>query len=377
MSESPLIRRLADLLTAPTIAGQSLAAIDAQLVDAADRHWVAPLLAHRVTQASGYSVVAPDVAAELRHQLCFEAAFELTLAEEIRSILAACAGRGVPVLLMKGAALAHTHYPAPHLRPRLDTDLLIPPEGRAAATAALLSLGYAELPAVSGAVTVQQGQFCRALGGGLRHAVDLHWKLVNPVVFADLLSVDEMLRDSVPVPALSPHARALCPVHALLALIIHRVAHHEPQLDLLALYDLFAVASRLTDVEWRRLRPMAEERGLAELTARGVARATGMFVMPLPTDVEAWIQRNAARPIPEVFAPFMGEGRRVIDVIAADLRSSGTWRARARIVREHLLPPVGYMRARYGNHPAWQLPYFYVRRVVAGLPNVLRRGRYR
>jgi len=48
---------------------------------------------------------------------------------ELREVLAALAGAGLPVLLLKGAALAYTLYPEPHLRDRSDTDLLFPVSG--------------------------------------------------------------------------------------------------------------------------------------------------------------------------------------------------------------------------------------------------------
>jgi hypothetical protein len=42
------------------------------------------------------------------------------------------------------------------------------------------------------------------------------------------------------------------------------------------------------------------------------------------------------------------------------------WRDRARLLREHLLPPASFMRAKYGAAPAVALPALYAHRVVAG-----------
>ena len=44
---------------------------------------------------------------------------------ELTRVLAALRSRRIGALAFKGAALAHTHYAAPHLRPRTDTDLLV------------------------------------------------------------------------------------------------------------------------------------------------------------------------------------------------------------------------------------------------------------
>lgn len=58
-------------------------------------------------------------------------------------LLAAFAAAAVPLILLKGAALAHLIYPAPELRPMIDIDILIEPGHAEAAVRAASDLGYA------------------------------------------------------------------------------------------------------------------------------------------------------------------------------------------------------------------------------------------
>src|SRR6187402_1512724 len=73
----------------------------------------------------------PNVPAALR--AAFDAAAHREVAvealrhRETRRVLMALSEAGVPTLVLKGAALAYTHYPAPYLRARADTDLLVRP----------------------------------------------------------------------------------------------------------------------------------------------------------------------------------------------------------------------------------------------------------
>jgi hypothetical protein len=63
---------------------------------------------------------------------------------------------------------------------------------------------------------------------------------------------------------------------------------------------------------------------------------------------------------------FIGADLRPVDVLAADLRALAGWRARARLLREHLFPRRDYLRTlegRLGNAPA---PLLYARRIVRG-----------
>ena len=64
--------------------------------------------------------------------------------------------------------------------------------------------------------------------------------------------------------------------------------------------------------------------------------------------------------------------RSQVDVLRLDLDALPSWRARGRLIREHLLPSTSYMRARYGVRSNILLPGLYVWRVLHGAPKWLR-----
>src|ERR1700722_3334381 len=59
---------------------------------------------------------------------------EILRERALRRVLDQLGAEGVDVLLLKGAGLAYTLYASPHLRPRADVDVMLPPGalGRAA-----------------------------------------------------------------------------------------------------------------------------------------------------------------------------------------------------------------------------------------------------
>src|SRR5205085_2518503 len=85
------------------------------------------------------------------------AVLEACRAHELRTVLAELTAAGVRPILLKGAALARTHYSRPELRPRSDTDLMIPASARDVVARTLLGLGYSRMSEVDGEMTV--GQF--------------------------------------------------------------------------------------------------------------------------------------------------------------------------------------------------------------------------
>jgi hypothetical protein len=89
------------------------------------RTWqVAPLLHHAWRNQGPPNL--PDALRDQLHQSYRRTAVEaLVQQRELNErLLPAFAAAQIPVLLLKGAALAHTLYPAPGLRPMVDLDLL-------------------------------------------------------------------------------------------------------------------------------------------------------------------------------------------------------------------------------------------------------------
>ena len=76
----------------------------------------------------------------------------------------ALATAGVPALVFKGAALAHSHYRRPELRGRDDADLLAAPEHVDAADRVLRAQGYEAAPGNEGALIMRQRLYRRQAG---------------------------------------------------------------------------------------------------------------------------------------------------------------------------------------------------------------------
>ncbi len=307
----------------------------------------------------------PEVAVELRDAAVVEA----LRARELRDVLDALAGSGIRAILIKGAALAYTHYQRPELRPRSDTDLMIPVAARGEAAEVFVGLGYERAHEIDGDVAIGQSHYVKVDRYGLSHALDVHWRVSNVRAFADLLSYDELSRDAADVPALGPHAFCASPVHALFVACLHRVAHHGDARNLLWLYDVTLIARAMTPAERTAFRRLASARRAVAVCARTLTLAQDAFG---GLD-QAWIE--SLRPDDEAREPtaaFVGGGLRQIDILRSDLEAT-RWSSRLQLVREHLFPPAAYMRHRFPRWPTVLLPLAYLCRIVLGAPRWLRR----
>ncbi len=299
------------------------------------------------------------------------AVLEELKARELRAVLTLLAGEGIDPVLLKGAALARTHYRRPELRPRSDTDFIIPEGAREHAVRVLASLGYQRAAEIDGDLAVGQFHFSKTDRHAVSHALDVHWRVSNVRVFADALSYEELRRDAVEVPDLGPHAWAPSSPHALLIACIHRVAHHDDTRHLLWLFDVHllarGLASRQRDA-FTALVTATRMRAVCASTLRVSQDAFGGLDL-------AWIAALSRESgVNEPSRAFVGGGWRRAEILLSDVTATPGWTGRLRLLREHLLPRPSYMRARYPAWPAAFLPAAYLHRVVCGLPRWLRRG---
>lgn len=339
--------------------------------NAAEDHGVHLLLAD-LAQSLGAAADWPAAASARARRAAVEASVVHTLRErELRRVLDRFHEADIPCLLMKGAALAHTLYAQPHLRPRRDADILIRPDDAPRAQAQLQEGEYIRAVETSGDLASFQRHFERAGVNGSLHAIDLHWRVANPQLFAYSVDYDDLAASRMPVPALGPHAWTASPAHALVLACIHHVAHHQDSDRLLWIWDIHQLLTSLTEDEVAHVVDLASNASMRAVCAHTLALAAAQFPTPSADELIARL-----RPLPgsdiEASARFLGGGMRLLDILGTDLTMLG-WRRGATLLREHLFPPADYVRSIYKSWPGALLPAAYLHRIVHGAPKWFRR----
>jgi hypothetical protein len=296
---------------------------------------------------------------------------------ELRRVLAALHDAGIRPLLFKGAALAFSHYPDPSLRPRADADLLVYPDAIASACAILERLDYRRVPYVSGEFVMFQVPYMKTDERGLQHAVDLHWKICNPLVLAGAFTHEELWARAVALPALGEAPRAAGAVDALALACVHRAAHHGPAMNedrLIWFYDIHLLAERLHSAEEEAFVRLVRTKQLAAVCADGLAASARSFRGRV-ADKLATRLRPHGSVTHEPSEVYVSGRMRKVDVLRSDLNALPGWRARLVLLREHLFPPANYMRKVYGETNSAVLPFYYALRIVRGAREWCRRVR--
>lgn len=105
-----------------------------------------PYLAHRLDEAGWADRPPPSIRARLAEALRASSISSALRTQEAHRGVQALDTGGVPNVLLKGMAVAHTVYPSPALRPMQDIDVWVPPDRLDQAVALLEAAGFRHPP---------------------------------------------------------------------------------------------------------------------------------------------------------------------------------------------------------------------------------------
>lgn len=316
-----------------------------RLLDFAKRESVLPILEYRLREGDGWAGLTEDMQAALMSEARDHAVRDMARQHELRQVADALTQAGLRVLLLKGNALGLWLYPQSYLREVSDIDLLlVSHEALEHALTALAPLGYLmpdELSRFSYEHTA-----VRTIFGGARSELDLHTRLLNAPVFADVLPFDVLWTRSMPVDGLPETMRVLCPVHALLHASLNRALDMQFAVPdtLRLLYDAHLLALKLTHDEWLQLRQEATERALCGVVYAMLEATIGALSTPVPVDMLQALQSQAQSETLD--SSRLGDWRYMQRM---NLRALPGVRARLGWLWHRLLPGREKLRKRYGD----------------------------
>lgn len=254
------------------------------VADLAVRHRVANYVLRSSARAD---FVLPDAAREKLSVESLTAQAQVMLLEsELKRVLSRLAHDQIPVLVLKGPALARTLYPEPSLRPFGDLDLTVHPADDQRALMALTAAGYTEFVHEPGNVrraatgeVLECGAYHRLFAGiGDRALIELHREPLQlglePVCEA------ERWDRAVPIPDL-PGALMLGLEDQLVQLSLH--AHKHGFNRLIWLKDLDLLLRQHADqLSWRLVEQVAQREGIKASVWYALHLTRATLGTPLP-----------------------------------------------------------------------------------------------
>jgi hypothetical protein len=330
------------------------------------RHGAGPLLwrsLHGSSRLESWPGSVRDALSEVAHRA---AVAELLRKQAVGRVLAALDAGGIRALLLKGVPLAHTHYPESWLRPALDADLLVRPDDVGAAQRILDALGCARPPCAEGELILHQFSASLADAAGATHVFDVHWRVSNTNVFAEMLPYGELAAEAVPVPALGESAFTLSDRYALLLACIHRVGHHASSRRLIWLYDIHLLVEGMGEEAIRDFIDLARGKRAWRICADGIEHARTAFGTKWTSSLEEAVRDRDSFP-DEPSALYLRPQRTQLGRLWLDLLTTRGVNRKMELLWRQAFPSAEYMLAKYRVHSRSLLPLLYLYRAVAGL----------
>lgn len=344
---------------------------DALLGDAR-REGVAPLLYDAVRDRE---LLPATLEEELRGDYYGTARQNVRLFHELEEVLGCLARDDVPVIVLKGAALADAVYGNVAVRPMCDVDLLVRERDVSAALRALAALGY-ESFGVEGLVPrdIHANQVMVRRSGSRNIPIEIHWALFWFPYYRQVISTEYFWTTTLPLQIGDVPARMLGLEAQLLHLCGH-LLHHGGNRDdyrLLWLHDIAAFTVRYgKQLDWRQLLEQAKAYDLVLSLREILIRVGGEWQTPIPPDVLEKLRnipasRNEQRAVSWLTA--LSGSSSMDDYPLASLAALPTWRSRLAFLWHDLLfPSIAFMRRRYDIRHRFLVPLCYPYRWLSGL----------
>ncbi len=269
-------------------------------------------------------------------------------------------GAGIEVLAFKGCVLSQQLYGDPFRRASGDIDLLVRPQARAAAAAALQDAGWRPVRSVPD--WLDDGAEISFFPEGKGAIIDLHVRLAHDEAQCPL----NLLRpfdSAVEVMIGETAVRTLSPDVGLAYLALHATRHFCRKLGWL--HDI-AVAARAWPEVWPGALAVSEGIGAAPRLRLVALLAQQLFAAPPPIPSDRRKLHAAARALPALAPIFSGlpplddpDATRRVGLWRAlwwDLRLAGSLRAGFGVIAQRLRPrraDIGEMRPRLGSRAFW------------------------
>jgi hypothetical protein len=324
---------------------------------------VAPLLSRTIQGIDVRSFPIPDpVRRELDQAYYRTVASNHLLLRELDRILAALVEASVPVVVLKGAALAASLYGDIGLRPMNDLDLWVEQGSLSKASRVMRLLGYQQLNASYHLVFENRQNM----------GVELHWQLINLRNPQQRRLNDRLWEQTTLLVGIDPDhfedhpyaSRMLLPSADLIYLAAHLIFHHrdEGRTRLLWLYDLHRlIRTRSDQIDWVGVADLTASSGFGRDFRRILSWVNYLFATEIPESalLQGW-EPVCLDDIPlwgnpkTVFTDATGE---IWDSIRAlDLRN------RTPVILGFIFPAPAYITSRYRIGVKWLLPLGYLRR---------------
>lgn len=348
-----------------------------QALDLLSAHWIKPLLYWHIRRLPPESAPPEAVVHHLKHAFQVSVGACLQMERQLGEILETFRGHGLPMMVLKGPALARTVYPHPATRPSSDLDLLVRPDHVRTARKLLVGLGYRCLAKRFDLARdfYKDEIFLKNHGTKDHRQVELHWALHK---FGGVTSIDvepyfehAMEVSSPPLAFLSMDT-----VDALIHRAMNNSYYKSREMRFIWLADTLYLCREIDRLsQWHELQHRSvryHARLAVEWNLRETKQRLGLEIPAEYADFLSW--PSASTRELSAWPRLLSKQGSLLNRIGLHLSADLPLPRLIRYLLHFLFPSPHHLRRPYGPSPDHTLPIIYFRRLLRW---VLRGGNHR
>jgi GNAT superfamily N-acetyltransferase len=202
------------------------------------------------------------------------------LFRQLETVLPAFSKAGIPTLLLKGAALAETHYRDRGARPMADLDVAVPLDQARRAVTLLIDSGWRVGTTSSLEFDLRFRHGCPFKNGAAE--IDLHWHVLTETCRGDFDAA--LWAEARPTRVGGSTTAVLSPTDTLFHVVVHGTRWNPvPPLRWVA-DGITVLRSSAGEIDWVRLVELAAEARLAARVELALRYLGERFAAPIPPD---------------------------------------------------------------------------------------------
>ena len=347
------------------------------IVSVAEQEFVSPLMYHCLHNTID---VPPEFLQRLHKSYLWWARRSMLCFHELPKVLLAYAESNIPVILLKGAALADALYGNIALRPLRDIDLLIPPQEVRHALRILEEQGYmvGDIEVHESSTFEYENELLLVKHGATEFFLELHWSLLDSIHHQNVLDMDWFWHTAVPAEIAGHEARMLGPEAQILHLCSHLALHHQ-SVGLLWFNDIaMALQGYGDNLNWDVLLERAKQYDLVRPLQEILSTVVDEWYIDLPEEELARLSALIVSAEEQrVYERHTAADRPVAQRFLTDLTEIPRWSSKIRYGLINLFPKPAYMIHRYNITSLALLPLYYPYRWLLGLSSAAKSTRIR
>jgi hypothetical protein len=342
------------------------------IISLAQKGHISPLMYRALREAED---VPPEIIQIFYEDYLWWARRNLLTFHDLRLLLQELARNNIPVILLKGVALAEELYGNVALRPLSDMDVLAHCEDRLSLIEILKPLNYKlkDIEVHEASTFEYENEIVLVKPGEPKSYLDLHWSLLDSMYYQHVVDIDWFWETALPVSVDGIETKVLGLEAQLLHLSSHLTIHHRNE-GLLWFNDIaLFLQTYKTHLNWEILFERAVQYELVWPLQNCILTVVNKWDVDIPQEIlDRLFLLDISINEQHIHERRRRDNRPVARRFYTDLLEIPDWPSKIHYALLHFFPSTAYMKRRYDIHRSYFLPLYYPYRWLIGLASVLK-----